>query len=82
MNIIERKDKIVHLCEMKFYESEYLVNENDHANLMNKIDRMKQMSKSKKPLQILPTLITTFGLKKKGYWTDYARTITLEDLFK
>ena len=80
--LIERKDKIVHLCEMKFYQSEYEVNESSHNNLMNKIKRLKDMSMSKKSFQILPTLITTFGLAKRGYWMDFARTITLEDLFK
>ena len=80
--IIERKDKVVHLCEMKFYDREYVVSESEHSNLMNKIQRLKDVSTSKKSIQILPTLITTFGLEKRGYWMDYARTITLEDLFK
>ena len=80
--IIERKDKIIHLCEMKFYQNKYEVSESDHKNLMNKISRLIEMSQSKKQFQILPTLITTFGLDKKGYWMDFARTITLEDLFK
>lgn len=80
--IIERKDKIIHLCEMKFYQSEYLNDETAHINLCNKIKRLKELSSSKKSVQIIPTLITTFGLKRKEYWQDFPRVITLIDFFR
>lgn len=79
--VIERKDKIIHLCEMKFYQSEYLNDEYSHINLVNKISRLRELS-SKKSIQIIPTLITTYGLKRRDYWQDFPRVITLEDLFK
>ena len=79
--IIERKDKIIHLCEMKFYQSEFVNSSSNHLNLVNKIERLKGLSSKKKNIQILPTLITTFGLKKTEYWQDFARIITLNDLF-
>ena len=80
--VIQRKDKVVHLCEMKFYQSEYINDEYSHANLINKINRLRESLSSKKSTQIIPTLITTFGLQKKEYWQDYSRVITLTDLFK
>ena len=80
--IIERKDKIIHLCEMKFYQTDYLQDEFSHNNLINKINRFNELSKNKKSIQVITTLITTFGLAKKDYWQDYQRVITLIDLFK
>lgn len=78
--VIERKDKIINLCEMKFYQNEYEMNTEAHINLMNKIDRLIATS-NKKTNHIVPVLITTFGLKKTEYWSDYKSVITLEDLF-
>lgn len=39
--IIERKDNIISLCEMKFYNKEYKVNKEAHLNLINKIELLK-----------------------------------------
>ena len=80
--VIERDDRIIHLCEMKFYQSEFVNSSSNHLNLVNKIERLKGLSSKKKNIQILPTLITTFGLKKTEYWQDFARIITLNDLFR
>ncbi len=78
--IIERKDNIISLCEMKFYNKEYKVNKEAHLNLINKIELLK--ASVAKKYAIIPTLITTFGLDKSGYFDDYNSVITLDDLLK
>ena len=44
--------------------------------------RLNDDSKLKKTQQIIPTLITTFGLEKYSYWQDFSRVLTLEHLFQ
>lgn len=78
--IIERKDNIISLCEMKFYNKEYKVNKEAHLNLINKIELLK--ASVAKKYAIIPTLITTFGLDKSEYFDDYNSVITLDDLLK
>ncbi len=77
--LIERKDNVISLCEMKFYNKEVKVDKQHHLNLMNKIEQLK--SSISKKYSIMCVLITTFGLEKSDYFDDYASTITLEDLF-
>lgn len=77
--LIERGDRVLNLCEMKFYQGEYLVTQTRHLELDNKV---KQLSLSlKKSTMIQPVLITTFGLQKKDYYGDYPRVVVLDDLF-
>ena len=77
--IIERKDNIVSLCEMKFYNKEFKVDKEYHFNLMNKIEKLNSVISKK--YTVMPVLITTFGLEKTLYYDEFASVITLEDLF-
>ena len=78
--VIERKDGVINLCEMKFYNKEFKVDKDYHLNLMNKVESLRSYSKNKKT--IIPTLVTTYGLEKSGYFDDFANVITLNDFFK
>lgn len=78
--LIERKDNIISLCEMKFYNKEFKVDKDYHFSIMNKIEQLKELNKHK--FDIVPTLITTFGLEKNSYFDDFGVVLTLEDLFK
>ena len=77
--LIERKDKTIHLIEMKFYDKEFSVDKSYHLNLMNKIDRVKSLSKNRSTIYL--NLVTTFGLSKNEYFGDFVECITLDDLF-
>ena len=78
--IIERKDKVIHLFEMKFYNKEFSVDKSYHLNLMNKIDNVKKLSKNN--TGVFLALITTFGLEKSSYYYDFSNVITIDDLFE
>lgn len=77
--IIERKDKVIDLCEAKFRQEIYRQSEADHLNLENKIRRVKEKNPR---CQVSPILITCFGLSYSGYHSDFDKVITLEDLFR
>ena len=78
--LIERKDNIISLCEMKFVNKEFKVDKEYHLNLMNKIEALNRQIK--KEYQIIPTLITTYGLADSPYKDDFPSVITIDDLFE
>ncbi len=77
--IIERKDNVVNMCEMKFYSDEFEVDKDYHLVL----ERRKKLLREKisKKATIHNTLITTFGLKKTGYFGDFVSVLTIDELF-
>lgn len=77
--VITRKDNITNLCEIKFYNDEYLLDKDNYFKLMRK-DKTLSSFLNKKQI-IRNTLITTFGLRKNEYSSSYQYVITLDDLF-
>jgi hypothetical protein len=78
--VIERSDRNVNLCEMKFYSSEVSLDQKENLKLRNRKDNFKEKYKVKG--QVFLTLVTSFGLKY-GTWSGvYGQTLTLDDLFQ
>ena len=78
--LIERKDNIVNMCEIKFYGDEFSVDKNYDRILRN---RISLLSKEISPrMAIHSTLITTYGLKYNEYSGDFVNVITMDDLFE
>ena len=78
--VIERADRNVNLCEMKFYSSEVSLDQKENLKLRDRRESFKERYKVKG--QVFLTLVTTFGLKY-GTWSGvYQQTLTLEDLFQ
>ncbi|HFA48324.1 MAG TPA: hypothetical protein ENJ95_04815 [Bacteroidetes bacterium] len=63
--VIDRRDRIVHLCEIKFSQKIFAINKPYAEKLQNKLTAFRQETGTKKSLFI--TFITTFGLKKNQY---------------
>ena len=78
--IIDRKDNVVNMCELKFYSGEYTVDKSYHTTLMNRQNLLSSLI-SKKSI-VHGTLVTTYGLTYNEYSGDFIKTITLDDLFK
>ncbi len=77
--IIERKDNVVNMCEIKFYSNDFSVNKEYYKTLIN---RQELLSKELSPKMIIHnTLITTYGLKYNEYSGVFDNVITLDDLF-
>ena len=77
--IIERADRVVNLCEMKFTQNEFAIDKAYDEKLRDRLGTLSQMI-GKKNLQL--TLVTTYGLKKNLYSNRIQRLITMDDLFK
>lgn len=78
--IIVRKDNIVHMCEIKFYNDEFEVDKDYHLIL----ERRKKMLREQIPKRatIHNTLITTYGLRKTNYFGDFVHVLTIDQLFE
>lgn len=77
--IIDRADRLINICEMKFYNNEFSVDKNYDAILRNKLSTFMEETKVKK--SVIMTLITTYGLKYNEYSGRFQSVITLDDFF-
>ena len=78
--IIDRADRTINVCEMKFARTEYEITKTDEEDFENKIEAFLNQTKTRKSLML--TLITSFGIKQNKYSGRIQNQITLEDLFK
>lgn len=78
--IIERNDNVINMCEAKFYSDEFVADKDCHLALVRRERLLREIVPKK--ASIHNTLITTFGLKNVEYFSDFANTITLDDLFR
>lgn len=61
--IIDRRDRVINLCEMKFSLSEYAIDKDYDENLRKRIETFRKNSKTKKAVQIV--FVTTYGVESK-----------------
>jgi len=77
--LIERNDKVINLCEMKYTSEEFVIDKNYDENLRNKRGAFRTQTKTKNAIHI--TLITTYGVKHNEYWGIIQSEVTMADLF-
>lgn len=78
--LIDRADRVVNLCEMKFTQGDFIIDKDYDAKLRNKIDALLTATKNKKNIQ--PTIITTYNLKMNMYSNRIQRVVTMDALFQ
>lgn len=77
--IIDRKDRVINLCEIKFSSREYEIDKAYQKNLIDKIELFRKSTGTKKNLRL--TFITTFGIKQNMYSSRVQNEVVLDDLF-
>ena len=78
--VIDRKDNIINLCEIKFYSDEFKITK-DYFLKINRRSNLVREKISKK-YSVMNTLISTYGIYKNEYYYSFSNSITLDDLFK
>lgn len=78
--IIDRKDQVINICEMKFSLNEYKIDKSYQAKLRNKMEDFRQHSKTKKALFL--TFITSYGLEKNMYAGMVQNDLTMDIFFE
>ena len=79
--LIDRRDFVIHICEMKYSESLFAIDKKYAGELENKMDVFRRHTKTKKSLFI--TMVTTFGIKNNEYASRLVQnSITMDALFE
>ena len=78
--VIDRADKCINLCEMKFSDVEFVIDKSYAEKLQTKKRVFKEQTSSNKTL--FTTLVTTYGVKKNTYHLSVVdNQLTMNDLF-
>ena len=78
--IIDRGDKTINLCEMKFVNHPYSITPDYAAWLIKRRELFKQATGTKKTLHL--SMITSFGVEHNAGWQNIQNEVVLDDLFK
>ena len=77
--IIDRADNTINLCEVKYSEELYSLDKEEYLKIQNRIKAFKDVTATKS--SIIPTMITTFGMKEGMYSDQIIAKIDMEALF-
>lgn len=77
--LIERGDRAINICEMKFSTEPYTITKSYEQQLRNKMALFRQVTHSTKPL--LLTMVTTFGVMPGVHSGIVQSEVTMDDLF-
>ncbi len=78
--VINRRDGIINLCEMKFSIGQFVIDKKYDGILRNKMEAFRRASGTKKSLSMV--MITTFGLKPNGYSGNIQNDFKMDILFR
>ena len=78
--LIDRGDKVINLCEIKYSDNPYTIDKIYMENLRNKAGLFRQITKTRKGIAM--TIITSSGLVKNSYSMNGIHSqVTADDLF-
>jgi uncharacterized protein len=79
--VIDRRDQVINLCEMKFSLHPFKIDKKYEAELRNKIAAFKSETNTRK--SIFLTMITTFGMQENSYSSGLVQNdITMDAFFR
>jgi len=77
--VIERNDRVINLCEMKFSNKEFVIDAKYDTILRHKRATFREELKTQRAVHL--TMITTFGVKHNAYWGNIQSEVVMDDLF-
>jgi hypothetical protein len=78
--VIDRRDHVISLCEIKFSRDPYILTKSYKEELEKKIAAFRSTIKTRKTIFL--TMLTPFGLEENKYSIGFVQnTVTVEDLF-
>ena len=80
--LIDRKDDVIHLCEMKYTQAPFVISASYKRELLQKMEVFRAKAKVPKRCAILLTLLSPFGLEPNGHAREMNPVVLdLEALF-
>ena len=77
--LIDRDDRMINLCEIKYNQGEYEISEAYDKVLREKLSIFQNITKTKKGVSLL--MITSYGLKRNQWSNNIHIQLTMDDLF-
>ena len=77
--LIDRKDGVINLCEMKYTDAAYEADKSEYGNLMNKLSAFQKEMHPRKAIHM--TLVSANGFSGGKYASVFQNVITGEQLF-
>ena len=78
--LLDRSDRCINLCEIKFSETEFVISKSYLENLQRKKEVFKNDLKYRKNLFM--TFITVFGVKENEYYNNIIdNQVTIDSFF-
>jgi len=78
--LIDRKDQVINLCEMKFSINAYSIDKKYAENLRNKLGNFRQATQTRKALFL--TFVTPYGLAQNKYSGMIQNDLKMDVLFE
>ena len=78
--VIDRKDKVINLFEMKFSQQPFAIDKKYAENLRNKVGNFRADRKTQKALFL--SFISTYGLAQNAYSGMVQNSLTMDVLFE
>lgn len=77
--LLDRRDQVVNLCEVKFSLAPYELTRDYAMHLLERREEFRRQTRTRKALHL--TMITTYGLRHNAYWNDIQSEVTMDALF-
>ena len=77
--LIDRADKTINVCEMRFWSSPYAMTAKDESDIERRVSALRRETGTDK--QVVVTMITAKGLQRNEHSECVQKELTLEELF-
>ena len=77
--VIDRKDDIMNLCEMKYYKTKFSADADFEEDMLDKMYNLIDMTKTRKAVHL--TLVTINGAIENQYMNEIQNILDIKDLF-
>lgn len=77
--VIDRRDRITNVCEIKFSAGEFVIDKDYEDKLRKKIQVFREATRSRKALQLV--MITTYGVRHNSHSGIMQSQVRMDDLF-
>ena len=78
--VIDRADRCVNICEMKFSRAEYEIDDAEQNKIENRILQFQKHAEPRKSIRL--TMVTSYGVKRNTHSSIVQNEITLVDLMR
>ena len=77
--LIDRRDEVINVCEMKFANDTYIIDKDYEVLLRRRLTTFRHLTRTRKALHL--TMITTYGISQNSHSGDVQAEVTMDDLF-